>query len=192
MPLTGVKVELYCSNDPQNLGELAISSTTNSEGWYELVPPSGCKFFNIRMVSPSGHNAVGAASVSGNILDKSSIQYVYPIKDLVLTGNKFWAKPTIPTTSGLSPGSSATAPQGIPCQQGCRCLPAETAQTNFGSYERCSSDICGYDQRGEPQYCFRLPSGPEQMWNVEPIESDVEQPIIIGEDPEKGLTDGYW
>ena len=43
----------------------------------------------------------------------------------------------------------------IECPRGCECMTEEMAKEEFGKYERCSPEICGYDDLRRPMYCFR-------------------------------------
>jgi hypothetical protein len=45
------------------------------------------------------------------------------------------------------------------CPEGCMCMVEEEAAERFGSYERCSEVICGYDGR-RALYCYRPVEGP--------------------------------
>ena len=157
-PLRGVSLELYCSNDLGSQGRKVDATSTSSDGWYELTVPSGCEFYNIRMIPSSGYSMEGASSVAGRVIDNNTIQYAYPLKDLVLTGNKFWVKPTTPTApfKPVEPIQPSEPPAEQPrCLGGCECMSQEMAEQEFGRYERCSPEICGYDQDRNPLYCFK-------------------------------------
>jgi hypothetical protein len=41
------------------------------------------------------------------------------------------------------------------CPEGCECMTEEMAKREFGKYERCVPEICGYDDLRRPMYCFR-------------------------------------
>jgi hypothetical protein len=158
-PFANVRVELRCSNDQKERGRLVGSATTNAEGWYELSLPSGCEFYNIVVTVPEGRIAAGADSVGGEVIDDIWIQYDYPLGKAVLTGNKFWIKrslPEIPLTP-LRPFVPITPqePETVSCPHGCECMTEEMAKQEFGQYERCSPEICGYDDHRRPMYCFR-------------------------------------
>ena len=157
-PFADIKVELRCSNDQKDPGRLVGSATTDPKGWYELSLPTGCEFYNIVVTAPKGRIAAGADSVGGKVIDDSRIQYDYPLGRAVLTGNKFWIKrsgselpltPLIPLVPVKPP-----EPETVSCPGNCECLAEEVAAEKFGKYERCSNEICGYDQR-TPMYCFR-------------------------------------
>ena len=155
-PMVGVSLELYCSNDPTSLGEVADLKSTNPEGWYELTAPSGCQFYSIKVILPLGYFAAGATSVGGKVIDSSTIQYDHPIRDHVLTGNKFWVKPS--TSTGLDQPIQL-APELLRCTEGCACMTEFMAEEEFKRYEQCSEEICGYHLR-TPMYCFRPLEGP--------------------------------
>ena len=158
-PFPNVRVELCCSNDQKNRGRVVDSATTDAKGWYELTLPSGCEFYDIVVTVPEGHIAAGADSVGGDVIDENWIQYSYPLDRSVLTGNKFWIKksalelPFIP----LRPLVPVTPqePETVSCPKACECMTEEMAKEKFGKYERCSPEICGYDDLRRPMYCFR-------------------------------------
>jgi len=200
-PLGGVSLELYCSNDPASQGKKVDSTSTNSDGWYELTAPPGCEFYTIIMkFYPWHYSEIGATSVGGRVIDSITIQYAYPLKGKVITGNKFWLNfidetecpdgcvclswndqakwideglttcycPWCPspniTLCGYDedgepmvcfrPVEVGPSPEQPRCPDGCECMTEEMAEKEFGRYERCSEEICGYDQRN-PMYCFR-------------------------------------
>jgi hypothetical protein len=158
-PFADVRVELHCSNDPKNPGRLVGSATTDEKGWYGLSIPAGCEFYNIVVTVPEGRTAAGAESVGGDVIDDNWIQYDYPLGRAVLTGNKFWIKRPVlelPLTP-LRPFVPVTPqePETVSCPGGCECMTEEMAKEEFGRYERCSPEICGYDDRRRPMYCFR-------------------------------------
>ena len=157
--MAGVVLELFCSNNDGSLGRMVGSTNTSSNGWYGLTVPPGCEFYSIRLVTPIGYSPVGASSVDGRVIDSITIQYAYPLEDQVLTGNKFWISSTSITPSQpvqpLEP-----SPEEPPCPDGCVCMSHEMAEQEFGRYERCTSEICGYDEYGNPMYCFRPLEGP--------------------------------
>jgi len=108
-PLSGVFVNLHCSQNQGEPGTLLRSTTTNAEGWYRLNAGETCEFYNILEFDPPGYLPVGATSVGGVVRDPNWIQYVYPLTGKVLTDNKFWDRvagtpgPTATSTSGASP-----------------------------------------------------------------------------------------
>ncbi|MGC9515074.1 hypothetical protein [Methanocrinis sp.] len=46
-------------------------------------------------------------------------------------------------------------PPEAKCPRGCECMTEEMVKEKFGKYERCSLEICGYDDLRRPMYCFR-------------------------------------
>jgi beta propeller repeat protein len=52
------------------------------------------------------------------------------------------------------------SPEEPRCPDGCVCMSQEMAEEEFGRYERCTSEICGYDEDRNPMYCFRPLEGP--------------------------------
>jgi len=161
-PLAGVRVELRCSNDPEDVGKPVSSAISDSRGWYGLPPPPGCEFYNIVMTVPEGYLTAGADSAGGKVIDDDRIRYDYPLGGSVLTGNKFWVerselrlplkplRPLVPV--------KPQKPETVSCPGGCECMTEEMAKREFGRYERCSDQICGFDDRDTPMYCFR-PAG---------------------------------
>lgn len=92
-PIPNVTVTLYGSQDPNYLGTVIISTTTDAKGWYGLEFRPGYEVYNIVETDPSGYSSVGATSVDGDVIDDNRIQYTTfekPIEDQTLTGNKFW------------------------------------------------------------------------------------------------------
>jgi len=104
-PLSGVTVELYCSNNAGVLGTRIASTTTNAEGWYGLLVSGVCEFYNIVETDPPGYESVGATSVGGTVINANWIQYSHPLEGKTLTGNEFWDRPVVTET----PTPTATA-----------------------------------------------------------------------------------
>lgn len=113
LPLPGITVQLYGSNDQAALGTLLTSTVTTRAGGFELpVPESPVReFYNIVVSVPRGYIAIGATTVGGVIVDLNWIQYCYPLTNKTLTGNKFWlqvqATPT-PTDTVIRPTRTPT------------------------------------------------------------------------------------
>ena len=63
----------------------------------------------------------------------------------------------------LAPYTVVTTPVAPVCPGGCECLADAAATAKYGSYSRCSSDICGYDPvlthvaDPIPKYCVKKP-----------------------------------
>jgi hypothetical protein len=103
-PLQGVTVEVYGATNPYpDPGVLIASTTTDEHGWYRLEVPTGYEFYSIRKTDPPEHESVGATTVGGTVRISNWIEYVIPLEEKTLTGNKFWNKgpapePTPPPT----------------------------------------------------------------------------------------------
>ncbi len=94
-PLEDVTVSLYGANNPYpDAGELIDSTTTNSEGWYGLTVPDGYEYYHIRETDPADYASIGATTISGTVRTSNWIEYVVPLEEQTLTGNKFWLVPT--------------------------------------------------------------------------------------------------
>lgn len=199
-PLGGASLELYCSNDLASQGKKVDSTSTNSDGWYELTAPPGCEFYTIIMkFYPWYYSEIGATSVGGRVIDSITIQYAYPLEGKVITGNKFWLNfieetecpegcvclswkdqakwideglttcycPWCPspnmTLCGYDEdgepmvcfGLIGDVPDDTGCPEGCECLIEEVAAEKFGRFEQCSNEICEFGEDQNPMYCFR-------------------------------------
>jgi len=78
---------------------LIASTTTDERGWYSLEVPAGYEFYSIREACPPGYESVGATTVDGTVRISNWIEYVIPLEEKTLTGNKFWVKgPALPTS----------------------------------------------------------------------------------------------
>ena len=94
-PLEGVTLSLYGANNPYpDAGEYLTTTTTNAEGWYGLAVPDGYEYYHIRETVPEGYFPLGATTVSGTVRTTNWIEYVIPLEERTLTGNKFWLLPT--------------------------------------------------------------------------------------------------
>lgn len=96
IPLSGVTVTLYGSNNQDQQGASIISTTiTDANGWYGLQVRGAYDFFNIVQINLSGYTDSGATSVGGTVKSSNWIQYRYEdifIAPVTMTGNKFWDK----------------------------------------------------------------------------------------------------
>ena len=113
-PLEGVSVSLYgAGNAYPDPGQLIATTTTNADGWYGLTAGEGWEFYSIREDNPGGYESVGATTVDGTVRNADWIEYVVPLEELTLTGNKFWdssgATPT-PTPTGTPPDTPTPTP----------------------------------------------------------------------------------
>ena len=89
-PLNNVTVELYCSNNMGQLGTHVASTTTNTEGWYDLPIPGICEYYNILETDPPDYASVGATTIGGRVVTSNWIEYAFPLGGKTLTDNKFW------------------------------------------------------------------------------------------------------
>lgn len=90
-PLEGVKVVLYGANSPYPFPGNVISTTyTDALGWYGLPVMGNYEFYWIEEFDPPGKESVGATTVNGTVKTSNIIQYMDPLRDKILTGNKFW------------------------------------------------------------------------------------------------------
>lgn len=90
LPLAGVSVELYCSNDQGALGVLIAEAVTARTGWYGLPGYTLCEFYHIVESDPAGYVSVSSSTLGGVVASSNWIYYTYPLQGKVLTGNKFW------------------------------------------------------------------------------------------------------
>ncbi len=91
VPITGVSVALYGSNNPfPDAGALLDSTTTDAHGWYSLTTSVDYEFYSIHETDPANHISVGASSIGGLVYTPNWIEYVVPLAGKTLTGNKFW------------------------------------------------------------------------------------------------------
>jgi uncharacterized repeat protein (TIGR01451 family) len=120
-PLVGVKVELWGAMNPYpQKGDLIATTYTNSDGWYGLTAPetSRYEFLHIIETNAAGYTSNGATSVGGTVRTSDWIEYVLPLTGRVLTGNKFWDRPTVsrtPTATATrtrTPTATATRTSG--------------------------------------------------------------------------------
>lgn len=103
-PLQGVTVEVNGSNNPYpDSGILIASTTTDEHGWYHLDVFAGYEFYSIHKTDPQGHESVGATTLGGTVRISNWIEYVIPLEEKTLTGNKFWNKG--PTTEPITPST---------------------------------------------------------------------------------------
>ncbi|NOZ50006.1 MAG: DUF11 domain-containing protein [Chloroflexi bacterium] len=107
-PLAGVTVSLYCSNNEAQQGTFLRSTTTNSTGWYGLSAPEVCEYYNIIETDPAGYISDGATTISGTVLSANWIEYVGPLADKTLTGNKFWDRTRATSTPTSTPTPTPT------------------------------------------------------------------------------------
>ena len=91
-PLPGVMVQLGCSSDQGNFGELIGVTETTIQGEYQLPAVINCEFYNIVEVDPEGYYSIGAQSVDGTVFNSNWIYYSLPLAGKVLSDNLFWDK----------------------------------------------------------------------------------------------------
>ena len=108
-PLSGVTVQLWCSNNTNDQGVLHTSTTTNAAGSFFFSISFVCEYYNIIEVDPAGYSSVGATWIGGSVKTSNWIQYPYPLDKSVLNNNKFWDRrpvsntPTRTSTQGPGP-----------------------------------------------------------------------------------------
>jgi hypothetical protein len=150
IPVAGVQVSLYCSNNAGTEGTFLMSTTTaERSGSYAVEGPEHCEYYNLRLTVPRTRSAEGATSVGGVVISSTWIQYSLPLGRKPLSENLFWITGSVGTT---------TTPVPI-CPLGCSCMPEAVASAEFGTYERCREEICGYDGRA-PMYCIHPVESP--------------------------------
>jgi hypothetical protein len=111
-PLSGVTIQLYCSNDLGSLGDLVSTTTTNETGWYGLPAYGLCEYYHILETDPTGYFSVGSSTVSGVVVNSNWIYYNPPLASKTQTGNNFWDYPEGPSDT-LPPGNWANfSPSG--------------------------------------------------------------------------------
>jgi len=109
-PLTGVGIQLYCSNDEGQLGTLIATDITGRGGVYSLLTEGGCELYNIVETDMPGYTSVGATSAGGVAVNANQIRYEHPLEGKTLIDNNFWdlsdqAPPEIingPTVQGIN------------------------------------------------------------------------------------------
>lgn len=102
-PIHDVAVELYCSNNINQLGEFLTSRRTLADGGYRMVAYRPCEFYNIVEHDPDDYVSVAAQSPDGTIVNANQIRYTVPIAGQLLSNNNFWdipAEPEDPTPPG--------------------------------------------------------------------------------------------
>ena len=95
-PLENVKLFLFCSGDQEDLGSQIDTTTTNGDGWYQLIASSNCAYYTILPELRSGYVHMGASTVDGIIEGYGPVDYIQyegPLTGKTLTGNKFWQAP---------------------------------------------------------------------------------------------------
>ncbi len=108
-PLTGVTVQLYCSNSAGDLGSLIDSTLTNPSGVYTLRAGVTCEYYHLRQVDLPGYSSQGATSLGGTVVDANWIRYSYPLEGKTLSGNLFWDQGgTTPPTPTRTATATAT------------------------------------------------------------------------------------
>lgn len=116
-PLSGVTMELFCSNNAGNVGSHVAGTATDATGWYGLLIGGVCEYYNILETDPAGYTSAGATTVSGVVVNSNWIQYTHPLEGKTLTGNKFWDRlvPTeTPTPTATRTATSTPSPTHTP------------------------------------------------------------------------------
>ena len=108
-PLQGVTVEVYGADNPYpDAGTFITSTLTSEEGWYGLPVGGSYEYYHIREIDPSGYVSAGATSVDGVARAANWIEYVIPLDEKTLTGNKFWDRPLTAETATPTPSHTPT------------------------------------------------------------------------------------
>ncbi|MFO8100796.1 MAG: C1 family peptidase [Dehalococcoidia bacterium] len=170
-PLQGVSVEVYGANNPYPESGLFIASTTtDSQGWYELEAPGGFEFYHIRETDPFGYTSQGATTVSGEVKTPNWIQYLIPIEGKTTTGNKFWdisesAQPTPTPTASPTPSPTEEPSPG----DGWCCLNGQVEPASedgclqeggqFFASEEEALEACGQWEPPEEEIWCCMPGG---------------------------------
>jgi hypothetical protein len=120
--LAAVGVELYCSDNADQLGEKVSGIRTATDGWFELTVPRSCPFYNlvVRNVQVSAEyianirtfGPIIADTVDGRTVSKDWIQYQHPLEGRDLKNNIFWMAPADepPPAATLVPKLAPTLP----------------------------------------------------------------------------------
>jgi hypothetical protein len=85
-----VQVDLYCSTNPDDLGERIATVRSDSIGVYELATSRSCEFYNLVAVPPQGQVAYWVLTIDGKAMNDSWIQYTQPLQGKELGRNEFW------------------------------------------------------------------------------------------------------
>jgi hypothetical protein len=74
---------------------------------YRIEIAEGYEFYSIHENDPPGYASVGATSVDGTVRTSNWIEYIIPLEEQRLTGNKFWDRVELEP-----PSAPAPAPEG--------------------------------------------------------------------------------
>ena len=101
-PLSNVALDLYCSNNAGQLGNLLSSTVTDSNGSYSIMLDNVCEYYNITEKDPTGYISTGAASVGGRVINDNWIELTHPLSVSEMSDNDFW------DIADLPPGNWST------------------------------------------------------------------------------------
>jgi len=166
-PLAGVTVSLYGSSEAYlpDTNNFIASTTTDTNGWYQLNASGNWSVFQIHETDPAGHFSAGATTVSGRVVSVNCITMEAPLSGKPLTGNKFWDKPgdtqaadlnielirNWPAQGLLSPGSN---------------VQYAVVLRNFGSHTSHNAVVT-----------LELP------WQIDYVAADI-SPVVVSNDPD--------
>ena len=89
--LSGVTVELHCSDSPDPPGTLLTAAVTDADGFYELPLWEPCEYANLIERDPPGYASVASRSPAGEAAGPNRIRYAMgPVASRFLPDNDFW------------------------------------------------------------------------------------------------------
>jgi hypothetical protein len=88
-PLSNVALDLYCSNNADQLGSLLTNTVTDSTGSYTIMLNNVCEYYNIIETDPTGYISTGASS-AGRVINDNWIELTYPLSASEMSDNDFW------------------------------------------------------------------------------------------------------
>ena len=122
-PASGVVIEVWSSNTPEQLETFIDSKTTDSGGFYNFyLPAAPPPFYHIRLVTPSGLAAENATSALGTVITPDHILIPAP-GARVYADNNFILMP-----AGSTPAPTPPTPRPTPTQIATT-LPTPTQDT---------------------------------------------------------------
>jgi hypothetical protein len=97
-PVSGVSMRLYGSSTPGSIGTEIASTTTDANGWYNLITDQ-LTYTNYTIVGtdPAGLHSVGTHSPGGVTVSDNQIRYDTPVYGKDRRGNNFYLQPSNPT-----------------------------------------------------------------------------------------------
>jgi hypothetical protein len=152
-PLTGVAVDLYCSNSPPTPESLVSTDTTDSSGVFGLAPAGTCSAFLLVESDPELYRSTDAASDGGLVIDSNTLQHAPPGPSSLLAGNDFWDVPLAfvgqvfegPLGDTSTPLAEATVTLYCSATEGDLGTVLTSTQSDFnGFYELQVPQACSY------------------------------------------------